>query len=97
MLTNEEIVDHVQHMGCEETDNELIASDDDVDMEPSKMHLVECRGFLKGLRYLSWGRRYVTSPTTNKQITTNASNVCYEPQARGNQFCLFGSGYLRSC
>ena len=36
MLTDEEIVDHMQHMGCEENDVELIESvDDDVEMEPS--------------------------------------------------------------
>ena len=40
-LFNEEIVDHVQHMECEEMDVELIESDDDdVDMEPSKMTLL---------------------------------------------------------
>ena len=50
MLTDEEIVDHVQHMGCEEMDVELIESDDDgVDMGPSKMTLVECRESLKGI------------------------------------------------
>ena len=44
MLIDEEIVDHVQHMGCEEMDVELIENDDDeVDIEPSKMNLVECR------------------------------------------------------
>ena len=47
MLTDEEIVDHVQHMGCEEMDVELIESDDDgVDMGPPKMTLVES---LKGI------------------------------------------------
>ena len=50
MLTDEEIVDHVQHMGCEEMDVELIGSDDDgVNMGPSKMTLVECRESLKGI------------------------------------------------
>ena len=50
MLTDEEIVDHVQHMGCEEMDVELIESDDDgVDMGPPKMTLVECRESLKGI------------------------------------------------
>ena len=50
MLTDEEIVDHVQHMGCEENDVEFIESDDDdVDMGPSKMTLVECRESLKGI------------------------------------------------
>ena len=50
MLTDEEIVDHVQHMECEEMDVELIESDDDgVDMGPSKMTLVECRESLKGI------------------------------------------------
>ena len=35
MFTDEEIVDHVQHMGCEEMDVGLIESDDDgVDMGP---------------------------------------------------------------
>ena len=29
MLTDREIVDHVQHMGCEEMDVQLIESDDD--------------------------------------------------------------------
>ena len=50
MLTDEEIVEHVQHMGCEENDVELIESDDDdVYMGPSKMTLVECRESLKGV------------------------------------------------
>ena len=45
-----EIVDHVQHMGCEEMDVELIESDDDgVDIGPSKMNLVICRESLKGI------------------------------------------------
>ena len=36
MQTDEESVDHVQHMGWEEMDVELTGSDDDdVDMEPS--------------------------------------------------------------
>ena len=36
ILTDEEILNHVQHMGCEEMDGELIESDDDgVDMGPS--------------------------------------------------------------
>ena len=49
-LTDEEIVDHVQHMGDEEMDVELIESDDDgVDIGPSKMTLVECRESLKGI------------------------------------------------
>ena len=48
-----EIVDHVQHMGCEEMDVEVIESDDDgVDMGPSKMTLVECREeSLKGIAH----------------------------------------------
>ena len=38
MLTDEEIVGHVQHMECEEMDVELIESDDDdVEMGPSEM------------------------------------------------------------
>ena len=50
MLTDEEIVDHEQHMGCEEMDVELIDSDDDgVDIGPPKMTLVECRESLKGI------------------------------------------------
>ena len=50
MLTNEEIVDHVQHMGCEEMDFEHIESDDDgVDIGPSEMTLVECRESQKGI------------------------------------------------
>ena len=50
MLTDEEIVDHVQHMGYEEMDVELIESDGDgVDRGPSKMTLVECRESLKGI------------------------------------------------
>ena len=44
MLTDEEIVDHVQHMGSEEMDVELIDCDDDgVDIGPPKTTLVECR------------------------------------------------------
>ena len=50
MLTDEEIVDHVQHMGYEEMDVELIESDDDgVDIGPSKMTLEECRESPKGI------------------------------------------------
>ena len=50
MLIDEEIVDHVQHMGCEEMDVELIDSDDDdVDMKPQKMTLVGCRESFKGV------------------------------------------------
>ena len=49
MLIDEEIVDHVQHMGDEEMDVELIESDDGVDIGPSKMTLVECRESLKGI------------------------------------------------
>ena len=50
MLTDEEIVDHVQHMGSEDMDVELIDSDDDgVDIGPPKMTLVECRESLKGI------------------------------------------------
>ena len=53
MLTDEEIVDQVQHMGCEKMDVELIESDDDgVDMGPPKMTLVECRESLKGIAIL---------------------------------------------
>ena len=49
-LTDEEIVDHVQHMGYEEMDVELIENDDDgVDIGPPKMTLVECRESLKGI------------------------------------------------
>ena len=48
--TGEENVDHVQHMGCEEMDVELIESDDDgVDVRPSKMNFMECRESLKGI------------------------------------------------
>ena len=50
MLTDEEIVDHVQHMGCEEMDVELTDSDSDgVDIGPPKMTLEECRESLKGI------------------------------------------------
>ena len=50
MLTGEEIVDHVQHIGYEEMDIELIENDDDgVDIGPSKMTLVECGESLKGI------------------------------------------------
>ena len=43
-------MDHVQHMGFEEMDVELIESDDDgVDMGPSKMTLVEYTESLKGI------------------------------------------------
>ena len=50
MFTDEEIVDHVQHMGCDEMDVEDVESDDDgVDMGPPKMTLVECRESLKGI------------------------------------------------
>ena len=49
MLTDEEIVDHVQHMGSEEMDVELIDNDDDgVDVGPTEMTLVEFRESLKG-------------------------------------------------
>ena len=47
-----EIVDHVQHMGYEEMDVELVESDDDgVDMGPSKMTLVECTESMKGIAH----------------------------------------------
>ena len=50
MFTDKEIVDHVQHMGDEKMDVELIESDDDgVDIGPSKMTLEECRESLKGI------------------------------------------------
>ena len=58
MLTDEEIVDHVQHMGCKELRRwahwrpnvELIENiGDHVDMKPSKMTPVECRECLKGI------------------------------------------------
>ena len=50
MATNREIVAHVQHTGYEEMDVELNESDDDdVDMIPYKMTLVECRKSLKGI------------------------------------------------
>ena len=50
MLTNEEIVDHVQHMGCDEMDVEDVENDvNGVDMGPPKMTLVECRESLKGI------------------------------------------------
>ena len=103
MLTDEEIVDHAPEMGCEENDVELIESDDyDVDMEPSKMTLVECRESLKVIanfiaKDACLGDKTITSPTTSKQVTSNASNVCYEPQANWNQFFFCGCGYLRSC
>ena len=43
-------MDHVQHMGYEEMDVEVIGSDDDgVDIGPSKITLVECRESLKGI------------------------------------------------
>ena len=58
ILTDEEIVDHVQHMGCEEMDVELIESDDDdVDMEPSKMNIVECRESHKGIKMIVMGTK----------------------------------------
>ena len=45
-----EIVDHVQHMGCEEMDVKLIESDDDgVDMGLSEMTFLECGESLKGI------------------------------------------------
>ena len=54
MLTDKEIVDHVEHMGCEEMDVELIEDhDDDIDMGPSKMTLVECGESLKALQPLA--------------------------------------------
>ena len=50
ILTDEEIVDHMQHLGCEEMDVELIASGDDgVEVRLPKMTLVECRESLKGI------------------------------------------------
>ena len=50
MLTDEEIADHVQHMGYEEMDVELIENDDDgVEIGPSKVTLVECRESLKSM------------------------------------------------
>ena len=55
LLTDEESVDHAQHMGCEENDVELIESDDDdVDMEPFKRVVLWNVGSLrKALEFLS--------------------------------------------
>ena len=50
MLTNGEIMEPMQHMGCEEMDMKLIESnDEDVDIEPSKITILECRESLKGI------------------------------------------------
>ena len=58
LLTDEENVDHMQHTGCEEMGVELIENDDDdVDMEPSKTSLVECRESLKDVKMLVFGTK----------------------------------------
>ena len=82
-------MDHVQHMGCEEMRVELIESDDDdVDMEPYKMTLVECRESHEGIAYFIARVVYLGDEdlvqSRRLAITSNASNVCCEPQERGN-------------
>ena len=95
-----EFVDETIDVGSLEMDVELIESDDDdVDMEPSKMTLVEWREFLKGIANFfdqETGLGDEDLLQTSKQGTDNASNVWYEPQATG-QSRISGSGYTRSC
>ena len=87
MLTDEEIVDHVQHMECEEMDIELIESDDDgVDMGPPKMTLVECRESLKGIanfiQYARLGDEYLlqVQHLANKLLAMQADCVINRKQ-----------------
>ena len=94
MLTGKEIVDHVQHMGCEEMDVELIESDDDgVDMGPSKMTLVECRESLKGIAnsiaqdaWLGDEDLLQIQRLANKLLAMQATCVINRKQKRINKF-----------
>ena len=104
MLTDGEIVDHVQHMGCEEMDVELIESNDDgVDMGPFKMTLVECMESLKGIanfiaRYACLGDEYLlqVQQLANKLLAMQASCVINRKQ-KGIKKFFYGSGYLSGC
>ena len=94
MLTDEEIVDHVQNMGCEEMDVELIDSDDDgVDIGPSKMTLVECGESLKGIANFiaqdaCLGDEYLlqVQRLANKFLAMQASSVMKRKQKEINEF-----------
>ena len=94
MLTDEEIVDQVQHMGSEEMDVELIDSDDDgVDIGPPKMTLVECRESLKGIanfvaQNVCLGDEYLlqVQRLANKLLAMQASSVINRKQKEINKF-----------
>ena len=94
MLTDEEIVDHVQHIGCEEMDVELIESDDDgVDMGPPKMTLVECRESLKGMANFVAQNACLgdedllqVQRLANKLLTMQATSVMSRKQKAINEF-----------
>ena len=104
MLTDEEIVDHVQHMGYEEMDVELIESDDDgVDIGPSKMTLVECRESLKGIANFiaqdaCLGDEYLlqVQQLANNFLAIQAACVMKREQEVIKKF-LYGSGCLSGC
>ena len=106
ILTDEDIVDHVQHIGCDEMDVELFESDDDdddVDMEPSKMTLVECRESLKGIAhfiaqdvFLRDENMLEVQRLANKLLEMQTTCVLNRKQ-KGIIFFSSGSGYLSRC
>ena len=98
MLTDEEIVDHVQHMGCEEMDVELIDSDSDgVDIGPPKMPLVECRESLKGIANIVAQNACLgdedllqVQRLANKLLAMQATRVMNGKQKETNEFSVSG-------
>ena len=94
LLTDEEIVDHVQHTGCEEMDVELNESDDDdVNMGPPKMTLEECRESLKGIAnfiaqdtFLGDEELLKVQQLANKFLAMQANRVIYRKQKGINNF-----------
>ena len=93
-LTDEEIVDHVQQMGCEKMDVEPIGSDDEgVDIGPPKMTLVECRESLKGTTNFVAQNSCLgdedllrVQRLTNKLLAMQATSILYRKQKGINSF-----------
>ena len=103
MVIDEEIVDLVQHMGCEEMDVELSKSDDDGDMGPSKTTLVECRESFKGIANfiaqdacLRDEDLLQVQQLANKLLAMQATCVMNRKQEVINKF-FSGSGDLSGC
>ena len=104
MFTNEDSVDHVHHMGWEEMDVELIESDDDdVDMGPSKMTLMEWRESLKGIANIiaqdaCLGDEYLlqVQQLANNFLAIQAACVMKREQEVIKKF-FYGSGCLSVC